>query len=121
MIPFPVVHVCRNSLLVAEQLYKRPRVSVCVSVPNFYYDRIFFGSGSGVPLSQDVVTSNGGAWLSNATLRFFSLAEQCHIHEFLTTSKLKTTSKKNMTTKTKTTSKIKMTTKMKTTSKMKTT
>ena len=42
-----------------------------------------FGSGSGVPLSQDVVTSNGGAWLSNATLRFFSLAEQCHTQEFL--------------------------------------
>ena len=30
-----------------------------------------------------VVTSNAGAWLSNATLRFFSLAEQCHTQEFL--------------------------------------
>ena len=41
-------------------------------------EALFFGSGSGIPLSQDVVTSNGGAWLSNATLRFFRLAEHCH-------------------------------------------
>ena len=37
-------------------------------------------SGSGIPLIQDSVTSNAGAWLSNATLRFFNLAEQCHTH-----------------------------------------
>ena len=28
-------------------------------------------------------TSNAGAWMSNAILRFFSLAEQHHTHEFL--------------------------------------
>ena len=35
-------------------------------------------------LIKDIISSNAGAWLSNATLRFFSLAEQCHTHEFLT-------------------------------------
>ena len=28
-------------------------------------------------LIQDIITSNAGAWLSNATLRFFSLAKHC--------------------------------------------
>ena len=67
--------------LVAEQLYKRPRLSVCVSqifTMIALVEALFFGSGSGVPLSQDVVTSNGWAWLSNAALRFCNLAEQCH-------------------------------------------
>ena len=69
--------------LVAEQLYKRPRVSVCLSVcvsqiftMIALVEALFFGSASGVPLSQDVVTINGGAWMSNVTLRFFRLAEQ---------------------------------------------
>ena len=75
--------------LVAEQLYKRPRLSVCLSVcvSQIYTmislaEALVFGSGSGVPLSQDIFTSNGGAWLSNATLRIFRLAEQCHTQKF---------------------------------------
>ena len=42
------------------------------------------GIGSGIQLIQVIVTSNAGAWLSNATLKFFSLAKQCHTHEFFT-------------------------------------
>ena len=75
--------------LVAEQLYKRPRVSVCLSVclsqiftMIALVEALVYGSGSGVPLSQDIVTSNEGAWLRNGTLRFFSLASQCNTHEF---------------------------------------
>ena len=41
------------------------------------------GSGSGVPLSQDIVASNAVAWLSNATLRCFSLAEKGHTQKIL--------------------------------------
>ena len=40
------------------------------------------GSGSGTPLIQDIVTSNVGVWLSNATLRFFDLAELCPTYIF---------------------------------------
>ena len=79
----------RVLFLVVEQLYKRPHAYVCLSVclsqiftMISLIEAVVFGIGSGVPLSQDIVTSNGGAWLSNATLRFFSLAEQCHTHEF---------------------------------------
>ena len=32
--------------------------------------------------THHIVTSNAGAWLSNDTLRYFSLAEQCHTHKF---------------------------------------
>ena len=35
-----------------------------------------------VVLIQDIVTSNAGAWLIIATLRFFSLAEQCQTQNF---------------------------------------
>ena len=45
-------------------------------------EALVLGIGPGIPLSQDIITINGGAWLSNATLRFFSLAEQCHTHKF---------------------------------------
>ena len=38
-----------------------------------------------------IVTSNAGTWLSNATLRFCSLAEQCHTHDFLIWLKMITT------------------------------
>ena len=41
------------------------------------------GSGSDIPLIQDIEPSNSRARLSHATLRFFSLAEQCHTSEFL--------------------------------------
>ena len=34
-------------------------------------------------LIQDIITSNAGAWLINATLRIFCLAEQCHTHKIL--------------------------------------
>ena len=37
---------------------------------------------SDMPLIQDNVLSNAGAWLSNATLRFSSSAEQCHTQKF---------------------------------------
>ena len=40
------------------------------------------GSGSGILLIQDVEPSNSRARLSHATLRFFSLAEQCHTQKF---------------------------------------
>ena len=36
------------------------------------------GSGSGIPLIQDIEPSNSRDLLSHATLRFLSLAEQCH-------------------------------------------
>ena len=31
------------------------------------------GNDSGIPLMQEIVTSNAGAWLCNATLRIFYL------------------------------------------------
>ena len=40
------------------------------------------GSGSDIPLIQDIEPSNVRARLSHATLRFFSLAEQCHTQNF---------------------------------------
>ena len=43
---------------------------------------LFSGSGSGKPLIQDIEPSNVRARLSHATLRFFSLAEQCHTQKF---------------------------------------
>ena len=42
-----------------------------------------FDSGTGGPIIEDIVTSNARAWMSNAKLRFFTLAEQCHTHEIL--------------------------------------
>ena len=41
------------------------------------------GSGSDIPLIQDIEPSNGRAHLNHATLRFFSLAEQCHTQIFI--------------------------------------
>ena len=41
------------------------------------------GSGFDIPLIQDIEPSNSGAQLSPATLRFFSLAEQCHTQKVL--------------------------------------
>ena len=35
-----------------------------------------------VVLIQDIVNSKNGAWLSHATLRLYSLAEQCQTNEF---------------------------------------
>ena len=40
------------------------------------------GSGSDIPLIQDIEHSNSRARLNHATLRFFSLAEQCHTKIF---------------------------------------
>merc|ERR1711954_185158 len=40
------------------------------------------GSGSNIPLIQDIEPSNSRAWLSHDTFRFFSLAEQCHTQNF---------------------------------------
>ena len=39
-------------------------------------------SGSGIPLIQDIEPSNSRDRLSHATLRFFSLAMQCHTQNF---------------------------------------
>ena len=44
-------------------------------------DILASGSGSDVP-HQDIVTGKAGGWLRNATLRFFSLAEQCNTQSF---------------------------------------
>ena len=47
-------------------------LSFCIQIPGFKLaTNLVFGIGSGIP------PSNVGAWLSNATLRFSSLAEQC--------------------------------------------
>ena len=40
------------------------------------------GSGSDIPLIQDIEPSNSRARLSHPTLRFFSLADQCHTQNF---------------------------------------
>ena len=42
-----------------------------------------FDSGTGGLIIENIVTSNARAWMSNATVRFFTLAEQCHTHEIL--------------------------------------
>ena len=42
-----------------------------------------YESGSDTPLIQDIVPSNAGAWLINATHRIFRLAEQSHTQHFL--------------------------------------
>ena len=41
-----------------------------------------YGSGSDIPLIQDIEPSNSKARLDHATLRFFSLVEQCHFSNF---------------------------------------
>ena len=43
---------------------------------------LVYGSGSDIPLIQDIEPSNSRARLSHDTLRFFSLAEQCHTQNF---------------------------------------
>ena len=57
-------------------------LSVFHSVSNFLgiqlANSLVSGSGSDIPLIQDIETSNSRARLSQATLTFFSLAEQCH-------------------------------------------
>ena len=75
------------------------RNSVCLSVFFFFCFSVFFhsvsnflgfqlvktlasGSVSDIPLIQDLGPSNSRAWLSRATLSFFSLAEQCHTQKF---------------------------------------
>ena len=40
------------------------------------------GFGFGISLIQDIITSNAETWLSNATLRYFSLGEQCNTQNF---------------------------------------
>ena len=111
---------------------------------------LVYGSGSGIPLIQVIVISNAGAWLNNAILRSFSLAEQCHTQKCLSqlfqvefwcckkkiwpthwvdkednlkmklTSKMKTTSKWRRPPRMKVTKKMKMTLEIKSTLKMKT-
>ena len=66
----------------------RKFVFLCVfhSVSNFLgiqlAKTLVSGRGSDIPLIQDIEPSNSIARLSHATLRFFSLAEQCHTQNF---------------------------------------
>ena len=57
-------------------------VSVCVSKNCYHQNPLVSGSGSGIPLIKDIESSNSRARLSHATLRFFSLAEQCLTQNF---------------------------------------
>ena len=60
--------------------------SFCHSVSNFLdiqlANTLVSGSGSDIRLIQDIEPSNSRARLSDTTLRFFSLAEQCHTQNF---------------------------------------
>ena len=50
---------------------------------NFYVGIRLLSQPFHVGFKLDIFTSNARAWLSNATLRLFTLAEQCHTHEIL--------------------------------------
>ena len=67
---------CRNSVF----------LFFCHSVSNFLgiqlANTLVSGSGSNKPVIRDIGPSNSRALLSHATLRFFSLAEQCHTQKF---------------------------------------
>ena len=65
-------------------LSKLKRENVCVSVchKKKSANALVSGSGSDILLIQDIEPSNSRAGLSHATLRFFSLAEQCHTQNF---------------------------------------
>ena len=52
------------------------------SVSNFLGASLVKDLASGIPLIQDIEPSNSRDQLSHATLRFFSLAEQCHAQNF---------------------------------------
>ena len=53
------------------------------SISNFIVGKAMVsGSGSDIPFSQDIVFINAEACLSNATLRFSSLAEKCQTQKF---------------------------------------
>ena len=41
------------------------------------------GSGSGIPVIQDMVTSNAGAWLINAILRFLAWLSSATLKNFI--------------------------------------
>ena len=72
------------------------KVYVCVCVCALYFrsfsetnflgfqlpNALISGSGSGIPLIQDIELRNSRDWLSYATPRFFSLAEQCYTQNF---------------------------------------
>ena len=85
----------QEQILTSNILVQRLRLYVVSPKPWTYRSKVFLffvsnflgislvkalvsGSASDIPLIQDIVPSNFGAWLSNASLRFFSLAEQCH-------------------------------------------
>ena len=64
-----------------------PHVNFCQSFWSFFRglwlgDLLASGSGSDILLIQDIEPSNARARLSHDTLRFFSLAEQCHTKKF---------------------------------------
>ena len=56
------------------------------SISNFLGFRLVMalvsGSGSDIPLIQDIEPSNSRALLSHVIFRLFSLAEQCHTQNF---------------------------------------
>ena len=67
-----------NNLLSSDNKF----LSVCMYFQSFFKD--FFEASDWLNYSLLVVVlanrsfNSAGAWLSNATLRFFNLAEQCH-------------------------------------------
>ena len=87
-------HIC---LIFVQQLRSKPwtyKSKVCFSLFVFFIHSVsnflgiqlanamVSGSGSDIPLIQDIEPSNSRARLSHDTLRFFSLAEQCHTQNF---------------------------------------
>ena len=78
---------CPSLTKLALDLHVKNWMFVCVCVclcsvfPVFFcnkFSRLLIDSGSGIPLIQDIEPSNSRDRLSHATLRFFSLADQCH-------------------------------------------
>ena len=78
-VPAIIVGTIFPTMIVATAVFF---LSVFHSVSNFLgiqlANSLVSGSGSDIPLIQDIETSNSRARLSQATLTFFSLAEQCH-------------------------------------------
>merc|ERR1711875_35564 len=79
-----------NSIIFVQRLRSKPWTYMSKFFVSFFlsfciqFSRLLIGYGPGFwqwfwhTAFQDIVTSNAGAWLSSATLRFSSLAEQCH-------------------------------------------
>ena len=74
---------CRSRI---QRLHYPAFAAFFPSVSNFLgiqsANALVSGSGSEIPLIQDIEPSNSRARLSHPILRFFSLAEQCHTQHF---------------------------------------